>query len=95
VLDKMSQENEDLATHVLLCDLRYKQLEERIHAVDTRLIKLEAEISSLKSTSAAGFTEIKLLLERNNSARQTQMMATFGTIVVAVCSLVGFIVTRH
>lgn len=91
----MSQENEDLATHVMLCDLRYKQLEERIHAFDVRLIKLETEISSLKTATSTGFTEIKLLLERNNSSRQTQMMATIGTIVVAVCSLVGFIVTRH
>jgi len=91
----VSQENEDLATHILLCDLRYKQLEEKIHAFDTRLIKMENEISLLKTATAAGFSEIKLLLEKNNSARQTQLMATIGTIVVAVCSLVGFIVTRH
>lgn len=91
----MSQENEDLATHVMLCDLRYKQLEERIHAFDTRLIKMESEISSIKATTAAGFTEIKLLLERNNSARQTQLIATIGTIVVAVVSVIGFLITRH
>jgi len=91
----VSQENEDLATHVMLCDLRYKQLEERIHAFDSRLIKMENEISALKTATNNGFTEIKLLLEKNNSARQTQLMATIGTIVVAVCSLVGFIITRH
>jgi hypothetical protein len=91
----VSQENENLATHILLCDLRYKQLEEKIHAFDSRLSKMESEISSIKATTAAGFTELKLLLEKNNSARQTQLMATIGTVVVAVCTLVGFIVTRH
>tara|TARA_R110000868_G_scaffold92333_2_gene256062 strand:+ start:2473 stop:2748 length:276 start_codon:yes stop_codon:yes gene_type:complete len=90
----MSQENEDLATHVMLCDLRYKQLEERIHAFDTRLSKMESEISSIKTTTAQGFTELKLLLERNNSARQTQLMATIGTVVASVCALIGFIITR-
>tara|TARA_R110000868_G_scaffold139568_1_gene354540 strand:+ start:270 stop:548 length:279 start_codon:yes stop_codon:yes gene_type:complete len=91
----MSQENEDLVTHVALCDLRYKQLEERIHAFDSRLSKMESEISSIKTTTATGFTELKLLLEKNNSARQTQLMATIGTVVVAVCSLIGYLATHH
>ena len=83
-----------LKGHIQLCELRYQALEERLDNVETRLNKIEEKVSALKEQTQAGFTEIKLLLERNHNRRQTQMIATVGSIVVAVLTMIGYIVTH-
>jgi chromosome segregation ATPase len=90
----MSQEENDLATHVNLCHLRYEQLKGKLDEFETRLSKLEDEISTIKSDMQTGFTDIKLLLERQNSSKQTQMIATFGTIITAILAFVGYLITK-
>lgn len=83
-----------LKSHVQLCELRYKALEERLDNVENRIAKIEATISDLKSQTQAGFSEIKLLLERQNSSKQVQLIATFGTIITAVLAFVGYLVVK-
>lgn len=83
-----------LKGHVQLCELRYKALEERLNAVESKLAKLETNLSELKNQTQAGFTEIKLLLERQNTNKQTQMIATFGTIITAVLAFVGYLIVK-
>jgi phage shock protein A len=83
-----------LKGHISLCELRYKALEERLDNVESKLAKLETDVSELKQETQAGFAEIKLLLERQNSAKQIQMIATFGTIITAILAFVGYLVTK-
>jgi predicted nucleic acid-binding Zn-ribbon protein len=86
----MSQEEQDLATHVSLCHLRYKQLEEKLDAFNDRLTKVETDISAIKSQMSAGFTDIKLLLEKQSNARTIQIIATIGTVVAAALGAFGY-----
>jgi len=78
-----------LKGHIHLCELRYKTLEERLDNVEARLTKIEDQVSALKAQTQQGFTEIKLILERNNVRRQTQLIASISAVVVA---LVGALV---
>jgi phage shock protein A len=83
-----------LKGHISLCELRYKALEERLDKVENKLHKLEQNVSDIKTQTASGFAEIKLMLERQNSSKQTQLIATIGTVAVAVIGLIGYIITR-
>lgn len=87
----MSQEEKDLATHVEICAIRYKGIEERYDAIESRLTKVEADLSSLKSAMQSGFSDIKLLLEKQNNARSIQIIATIGTVVAAAVGVVGYL----
>ncbi len=90
----MSQEEENLATHVALCSERYKGIEDKFHDIERRLTKVEADLSAIKSTVQSGFSDIKLLLEKQNNARFMQMTATFGTIAAAIIGVIGYIITH-
>lgn len=83
-----------LKGHIQLCELRYTALEQRLDNVENKLHKLEQNVSDLKTETQAGFAEIKLMLERQNTGKQTQLIATFGTIAVAFITLIGYIITR-
>lgn len=96
-IKKMQQaksEAEDLNLHVQLCAERYNALEEKIHAVETRIAKIESAVSDLKVQTTAGFAEIRLLLERQNSNKQVQLIATFGVVVTAVLGFIGYLVVK-
>lgn len=90
----MSQEENDLATHVNLCHLRYEQLQEKIDGLEKRLSKVETSISAVKSEMHSGFNEIKLLLEKQNNARFIQIVATVGSISAAIIAVIGYIITH-
>ena len=75
-----------LKGHIQLCELRYKNLEERLDNVEQRLITLESKVSSLGATIQSNMLEIKLTLEKANSRRDVQVIATLGTIIVAAIS---------
>jgi hypothetical protein len=83
-----------LKGHIQLCELRYQALEERLDKVEAKLQKLEQNLSDLKAQTQAGFTEIKLMLERQNTSKHTQLIATLGTIAVAFITLLGYILTQ-
>lgn len=87
-------ETEDLSTHVSLCELRYKALEKRLDAVEERISKLENQVTDLQREMSTGFHELKILLERQSNQRHTQILATAGTITVALIGLLGYIITR-
>lgn len=83
-----------LEGHIQLCELRYKNLEEKINEVEARLTKVETAVANLKSEMQSGFAEIKLLLERQSNARTIQIIATAGTIITAILALVGYTLTH-
>ena len=82
-----------LKGHIQLCELRYKNIEERLGNVEHRLSKIEDKVSSLKAETQQGFAEIKLLLERDHNRRQTQIIASLGTVAVAILGLIGYLIT--
>lgn len=90
----MTQEEENLATHVEICAIRYKGIEEKLNAFDERLTKVEADLSALKSAMQSGFADIKLLLEKQSNARTIQLIATSGTVIAAVVGLIGYLLHR-
>jgi predicted nucleic acid-binding Zn-ribbon protein len=91
----MSKEETDLATHVELCAMRYKGIEEKFDAVEQRLNKIEADVNQLSKQIQSNFLEIKLALEQANSRRDVQVIATMGTLAVAVISAVGYWLAKH
>jgi len=90
----MSQEETNLATHVEICAIRYRGIEEKLNAFDQRLTKVETDLSSIKSTMQSGFSDVKLLLEKQNNSRTIQLIATFGSIAVAVIGVAGYLITH-
>jgi len=81
-----------LKGHIHLCELRYKALEGRLDNVEARLSKIEDQVSAVKTQTHAGFAEIKLMLERQNSSKQVQLIASVGAIIVAVIGAAVMIV---
>ena len=75
-----------LKGHIHLCELRYKALEERLDNVELRLAKIEGKVSDLGSAIQSNLLEIKLTIEKANSRRDVQVIASLGTIVVAAIS---------
>ena len=73
-----------LKGHIQLCELRYKALEERLDNVEQRLSQIEDKVSDLRSAINSNMLEIRLIIEKANSRRDVQIIATLGTIAVAV-----------
>lgn len=92
--DKTMSEADDLGTHVSLCEIRYKHLQEKLDDMEDRLTALENKVSTLAKETQAGFTEIKLLIEKQNTIKQTQIIATVGTVIAAILGLIGYIVVK-
>ena len=83
-----------LKGHIQSCEIRDMNLDERLTSVEDKITKIEKSVSDLKDQTQAGFAEIKLLLERQNSSKQVQLIATFGTIVTAILAFVGYLITH-
>lgn len=75
-----------LKGHIQLCELRYRALEERLDNVEQKLVTLEGKVSDLRVTIQSNLNDIKLTIEKANSRRDVQVIATLGTIVVAAIS---------
>lgn len=85
----MSQEEKDLATHVEICSLRYAGIQLKMDALDKRITKLEDSLLSLKSEISSGFNSIALKIEKENNKRAIQLIATAGSVIVAVLGALG------
>ena len=90
----MSEEERSLAAHVEICAIRYKGIEEKFDGIEKRLTKLEADISNIKASTQQGFSDIKLLLEQRNTNKQTQIIASSATIIVAILGAIGYWLSR-
>jgi predicted nucleic acid-binding Zn-ribbon protein len=91
----MSKEDTDLATHVELCAIRYKGIEDKFDDVEKRLNKIESKVSDLSDQIQSNFLEIKLAIEQANNRRDVQVIATMGTIAVAVITAIGYWIVQH
>lgn len=91
----MSREETDLATHVEICAIRYKGIEEKFDDVEKRLNKIESDVNNLSHTIQSNFLEIKLAIEKANNRRDVQVIASMGTIAVAVITAIGYWIVQH
>jgi peptidoglycan hydrolase CwlO-like protein len=91
---KMSKEETDLATHVEICAIRYQGIQEKIDGLTERLDKVESKINTLGKEIQSNFTRIELALEKANAKRDVQVIATLGTIAVAIISVIGYLITH-
>lgn len=80
-----------LEAHVEKCQLRYELLEHKLEGLDARLTKVETDLSAIKAQMHQGFSEIKLLLEKQSNARTIQLIATAGTIGAAVVATLAVV----
>jgi hypothetical protein len=90
----MTQEESNLAAHVEICALRYKGIEEKFDDIEKRLTTVEDKMSSLKVDVQTGFSDLRLLLERQSNARTIQLITTIGTIATAILTVIGYIITH-
>jgi len=91
----MSQEETNLAAHVEICALRFKGIEEKMTNLEKRLDKVEDTLTDLKTQTQNGFTEIKILIEHQNTTRHTTLITTIGSVVVAVVGVIGYLITKY
>lgn len=73
-----------LKGHIQLCELRYKNLEQRLDNVELRLAEIENKVIDLGSQIQSNMLEIRLIMEKANSRRDVQIITTLGTIAVAI-----------
>lgn len=87
----MSQEKQNLETHVELCSLRYEQLAQRIERVESQLDRVVDDIQEIRETISGQFDEIKAAIARSKDERFQTMVTTAGTIIVSLLGLIGYI----
>ena len=92
---KMSREDTDLATHVEICAIRYQGIQEKIDGLTERLDKVESKINTLGQEIQSNFARIELALEKASAKRDVQIIATMGTIAVAIISAIGYWLVKH
>lgn len=90
----MSKEETDLATHVEICAIRYQGIQEKIDGLTERLDKVESKINTLGQEIQSNFSRIELALEKAQAKRDVQVIATLGTIAVAIISVIGYLITH-
>jgi peptidoglycan hydrolase CwlO-like protein len=83
-----------LKGHIHLCELRYKNLEQRLDNVEQRLAQIENKVGDLGSQIQSNLLEIKLVLQKANNRRDVQIIATLGTIAVAIIGSVAVWLNR-
>ena len=91
----MSQEERDLATHVEICAIRYQGIQEKIDALEQRMSQVENSIDALKISISQGFADITLKMEQDSNKRSIQLIASAGTVIVAVIGSLGVWLSRH
>lgn len=90
----MSREQEDLATHVEICTLRYKNLQDQIDTLDTRVDQLTSDIKELRTDMHAGFSEIKKMLQANKDEKFKVMVTSTATVIVGLLAMLGYVITH-
>jgi uncharacterized protein (UPF0335 family) len=90
----MSTERDNLEIHVDLCELRYKQLDQRMDRVEQRIDDITADIKEVKTEMATGFAEIKTMLTQARDEKFKTVVMTAGSIIVGLLGLLGYIVVH-
>lgn len=90
----MTTERDSLEIHVDLCQLRYKQLEDRIDAVEKEMRELNIDLLDFKEECRNNFNDIKRLIMEAKDQRFSSMFASTATIIVALLATMGYIIAH-
>jgi chromosome segregation ATPase len=87
-------ERTNLETHVDLCELRYRQLDDRMTRVEQRIDDVTEELKAVKAEMNSGFGEIKTMLTSAKDEKYKTIVTTAGSIIVGLLGLLGYIVVH-
>ena len=90
----MSREQEDLATHVEICTLRYKNLQDQIDTLNVRVDSLTTDIKELRDDMQNGFADIKKILQANKDEKFKVMVTSTATVIVGLLAMLGYVITH-
>jgi hypothetical protein len=76
-------EKENLEAHVELCAERYRRLEEKLENVETKMGSVSSDLSGLHAS-----------MSQDNKIIIKTLIATAGTIIVALVSAVAAVLTK-
>lgn len=86
----MSTEREDLDTHVTICELRYKQLDERLTRVEHKLEEMNHDMINFKTECRQNFNDIKAMLQHARDEKFKNLVSVAGSIIVALIGGLGY-----
>jgi len=87
-------ERSSLEAHVDLCELRYRQLDDRMNRVEDRIDKISSDVKELKQTNDKQFGEIKSMLTQAKDDKFKVMVTVAGTVICSLLGLLGYIVVH-
>ena len=90
----MSTERDSLELHVDLCELRYKQLDDRMTRIEHKVQELNADMQDFKDEMRKSFGEIKTMLQAAKDEKFKTIIASGGSVVVGLLALLGYIVVH-
>ena len=76
-------EKENLEAHVELCAERYRRLEEKLENVETKMSTVSSDLTGLHTS-----------MSQDNKIIIKTLIATAGTIIVALVSAVAAVLTK-
>ena len=79
----MSREEEDLATHVEICAIRYKGIEDKFDAVDARLDKIDSTL-----------VDIKKMIETQRDTKFKTIVGAATTVVAGLLTVLGYLIVN-
>lgn len=82
-MEHLADESTDLKLHTHLCAERYKGIQEQFEQLENRMDKVENKLDSIRG-----------VFEDGNKSLKTTMITTGGTIIVALITLLGVILTK-
>ena len=90
----MSTERDSLELHVDLCELRYKQLDDRMTRIETKVQEITIDIQDFKDEMRKSFGEVKTMLQTAKDEKFKTIIASGGSVVVGLLALLGYIVVH-
>ena len=90
----MATERDSLEIHVDLCELRYKQLDDRMTRIETQVQELNTDMQDFKDEMRKSFGEIKTMLQTAKDEKFKTIIASGGSVVVGLLALLGYIVVH-
>jgi hypothetical protein len=90
----MATERDSLEIHVDLCELRYKQLEDRMTRIESKVQEVTIDMQDLKEEMRKGFAEVKVMLQAARDEKFKTIIASGGSVVVGLLALLGYIVVH-
>jgi uncharacterized protein (DUF342 family) len=87
-------ERTNLETHVELCELRYKQLDDRMSKIEKQVQDLNIDLQDFKDENRKSFNEIKDLIEKKTGSNNSAIVTAAGTVIVALIGFLGYLLTH-